>query len=174
MERLCFALDNGSGQWETEADMYLAGVVLRSTDLAAVDARHKNYVFDRAIALIAPENHPKTMGNAFTLLGSHPEFLAAHPTTLQEALSRILRACDSGDDKLVRNAATALSRLTLHAPAALQMAEMAVPVFQYWSARGGIAGPAVVGEDLSAEQHLLRALLNISREAARWRSCARI
>ena len=161
MERLCFALDSGSGQWETEADMYLAGVVLRSTDLAAVDARHKNYVFDRAIALIAPENHPKTMGIAFTLLGSHPEFLAENPTTLQEALSRILRACDSGDDKLVRNAATALSRLTLHAPAALQMAEMAVPVFQHWSARGGIAGPAVVGEDLSAEQHLLRTLLNI-------------
>lgn len=67
-----------------------------------------------AASVVHPASSLKLAGTALTLVGGVASWFSEHPLELARPLEAVLSALASPDEKLARNAATALNRLCIH------------------------------------------------------------
>ncbi|KXZ45023.1 hypothetical protein GPECTOR_59g631 [Gonium pectorale] len=156
-------------------DTYLAQLVAGlapagSADAApgpAFDAHVSSILATAAAAVVAPAGSLKLSGTALTLLGGMAPWLAGRPGELARPLDAIRAALGSADEKLARNAATALNRLAVHSGCAGHL------LGRYAGWVGGLGGllpgPEVVlrhrpapGVDLTSRELLVASLMRLA------------
>lgn len=108
---------------------------------------HQHSLSGLSVACAAADIH-KLAGTALTLMGGLAAWLMKHPTYLPQVLDATITALRSPDDKLARNAATCVQRLTSYEQlASLLFAAQPASVqqlLQEYQRRGGL--PVTLGE----------------------------
>ena len=78
------------------------------------DAHVASIINAAAAAVVHPASSLKLAGTALTLVGGMAPWFALHPEVLARPLDALRAALRSPNEKLARNAATALNRLCVH------------------------------------------------------------
>ncbi|KAG2497250.1 hypothetical protein HYH03_004834 [Edaphochlamys debaryana] len=145
-----------------------AGFIL----LPPVDDAHVASIARTAAAAVAhPAGSLKLAGTALTLVGGLASWYAAHPGELSRPLDAVRAALSSADEKLARNAATALNRLCMHPGCAALL----LGPYVGWVAGLGplLPGPDVPlrnkpepGVDMSSRELLVASLVRLACTSA--------
>ena len=104
----------GSCSWSgLESALYAANVVLGKADLGPADEQHVQLLSQLAAASVTCSHGSlKLAGTALTLLGGLGPWFGARPNALPALLTAVAAALKCSDEKLSRNAATCVQRLT--------------------------------------------------------------